>query len=353
MVVKFRTMSNVSTGASGGAARPKHRRKWIAAVLAVVLALLLTEAALRLFDYPADYKPSFERLDAEWNRHIHRPSPIPGLAYELAPNVDRQMFGVRIRTNSFGMRGPEFSPQKPGGVHRVIALGDSITFGWKVEATEAWPGRLEQMLNAGGGGFEVLNMGVSGYNTREEVTLFLDRGQTFDPDLVVVGYCLNDPENEPVQPLSAFYQPPSWWKHSNLLRLLWKAVWSMRVRYYGGGDYHLYLHRYPPAWNTVMNSFARLGLWSREHKVPVLVAIFPDLSRPAAGYPYAQVHEQIANEARASGLMVLDLRAAFDPHPRELMRISADDPHPSVAGQRVAAAAILDAVLGLKPDWFH
>ena len=342
--------SNTTGNTSGK--RPTTKLRLLAAAVAVLLALASGEVILRLMDYPAEMKPGAEALGAEWDRLIHRPSAIPGLAYELAPGLDREVFGFRLRTNRLGMRGPEVGA-KPAGVRRILALGDSITFGWMVDENQAWPARLAQMLDAGPGRFEVLNLAVSGYSSRDETNLLLQRAPGLSPDLVIVGYCLNDPENEPVQPLSAFYARPAWWQHSNLLRLLWKGIWLLRIERYGGGDYFLYLHRYPPAWQTVTNSFARLGQWSRELHVPVMVAIFPDLSRPAAGYPYAVVHDQVAAAARAAGLDVLDLRPAYDAEPRELTRISAADAHPSPLGHQLAARAILEAVEQLEPGWFQ
>lgn len=346
-------MTSTKDNQSQGNPRGTAGKRMLAVFVAMALSMVAAEAALRFLGLPAEYAPGRETLDPEWNRLIHRPSSIPGLDYELSPNLDRRMFGVRVRTNRFGMRGPEVGLEKPKGVFRIVALGDSITFGWKVEEEEAWPIQLAIMLNAAGVRAEALNLGVSGFNARDETTIFLQRGKDFDPDLVVLGYCLNDPEYEPVQPLSAFYRDPSWWQRSNLLRMAMKAARSVRVRAYGNGDYQLFLHRYPPAWTTVKNSFARLGMWSREHKVPALVIIFPDLSVPAADYPYAAIHEQVGDEARRDGLSVLDLRAVYDGRPRESMRIADDDAHPSSAGQRLAAEAVRDFILRQHPEWLR
>ena len=97
---------------------------------------------------------------------------------------------VHITTNSLGLRGPELAP-KPPGVRRVLALGDSFTFGHAVEAAEAWPAVLEQLLNARGGArWEVVNAGVGGYGTGQELLLYDELESRLQPDLVVVGFAV-------------------------------------------------------------------------------------------------------------------------------------------------------------------
>jgi len=112
------------------------------------------------------------------------------------PNMNgRTTFGgheriVHIVTNSLGLRGPEIGP-KPAGVRRVLALGDSFTFGHAVEAAEAWPAVLEGLLNARGGPrYEVVNAGVGGYGTGQELLLYEELESRVEPDLVVVGFAV-------------------------------------------------------------------------------------------------------------------------------------------------------------------
>jgi GDSL-like Lipase/Acylhydrolase family len=101
---------------------------------------------------------------------------------------------VHITTNSLGLRSPEIGP-KPAGVRRVLALGDSFTFGHAVEAAEAWPAVLQELLNSRGGPrYEVVNAGVGGYGTGQELLLYDELESRVQPDLVVLGFAVvNDP----------------------------------------------------------------------------------------------------------------------------------------------------------------
>ena len=97
---------------------------------------------------------------------------------------------VHITTNSLGLRGPELAA-KPAGVRRVLALGDSFTFGHAVEAAEAWPAVLEQLLNARGGPrWEVVNAGVGGYGTGQQLLLYDELESQVQPDVVVLGFAV-------------------------------------------------------------------------------------------------------------------------------------------------------------------
>ncbi len=152
-------------------------------VTAIFLWLVLTFAAfeigLRLVVrfLPADYGAAVEAL------------PGSQRIYGLKPNLPLPVF-----SNSYGFRGVEVSRDKPAGVFRIVMLGDSITFGNSVSWNETFSYFLEQQLNETGGPmrFEVLNLGVSGYNTAQELATLREVGLQFSPDLVVLNICLND-----------------------------------------------------------------------------------------------------------------------------------------------------------------
>ena len=73
---------------------------------------------------------------------------------------------------------------------RIIALGDSFTFGVYVETKNNWTELLENKLNEKPlckniDKFEVLNFGVPGYDQVYEVEKYKKSGQKYNPDLVI------------------------------------------------------------------------------------------------------------------------------------------------------------------------
>ena len=86
---------------------------------------------------------------------------------------------VTVRLDRHGFRGPDRGPEKAPGVHRTMMLGDSFTAGLHVAEEDSFPARLEASLNsksAQGARFEVINAGVPGYSTAQELELFRDFG---------------------------------------------------------------------------------------------------------------------------------------------------------------------------------
>ena len=118
----------------------------------------------------------------------------PRLGTSLRTNLSvRKAFGghervVTVTTNAIGLRGSEVPGAKPRGVRRILALGDSFTFGDGVQLDETWPRQLEQRLNAAGPEYEVVNAGVGGYGTAHELLLSGTLVPSVQPDLVVLGF---------------------------------------------------------------------------------------------------------------------------------------------------------------------
>jgi hypothetical protein len=314
--------------------------------VSVLVVLLAAEVLLRIAQKPVLWNPDHHVLARAWKEFLHQPSGYPAPAYEMKPGVDINVHGINVRTNRLGMRSDEFDPKKPALVRRIVVLGDSIAFGWGVEQDQTFSALLEKRLNRRSGRhFEVVNMAVSGYSTRDEVALFMRRGADLDPDLVVMEYFLNDPEIEPVQPLTAFYQPRKWWKQSNLLRLFRKAFWRCEIWKFGKGDYFRHLHEKPRTWNSVVTALTWLSIWSERLRTPVLVVIFPDVSmKEWPDYPYLEIHGKVSNTSRALGFYALDLYPVYSGYPRKTLIISEDDHHPSPFAHRLAAES-LDAFM--------
>ena len=114
--------------------------------------------------------------------------PSRTLGYEMVPN------SKRLETNSLGMKDRERTKDKAAGIYRIICLGDSTT------ANSDYVNILERLLNEkeAEGEFEVWNCGVMGYNTAQYCQALEEKWLKYNPDMVIVGFCLNDFDTTPL-----------------------------------------------------------------------------------------------------------------------------------------------------------
>jgi hypothetical protein len=102
----------------------------------------------------------------------------------------------KFEINAQGFRNRKgFDYAKSDGVVRIISLGDSHTQGYEVRQDFTYSAVMERYLNARGYETEVLNTGVSGFSTAEQLAFFENEGIKYDPDFVVVGFYANDFED--------------------------------------------------------------------------------------------------------------------------------------------------------------
>ena len=164
-------------------------------VLIVLLGaapLLLLEGGLRLAGWPTDRVRTFGKLvnrDAQsWNAIVgmFRPDARATVMWPVA-------LEYTVHINSLGLRGAEVERTPPAGRTRVLALGDSMTFGYYLEEDETWPARLQARLRRSGADVDVVNAGVGGWTVDSTAQFLLERGLALEPDHVVLGFFNNDP----------------------------------------------------------------------------------------------------------------------------------------------------------------
>ena len=135
---------------------------------------------------------------AAWDDSRGRPGFFlsdPVLGQRLPAGYDGWFAGVPAHTNSLGFRDTrEYSLQKSPGTFRILVLGDSVTFGHGAQFETTYPYLLEQRLREWRPEvkWEVWNLGVPGYNTAQELAYLNRVGGQYRPDLVIVGFFLND-----------------------------------------------------------------------------------------------------------------------------------------------------------------
>lgn len=154
------------------------------------IALSLLEILVRAFGLAP-------RLQNEYVLYVDDPvlphRPRPGSVVEGRSTTNE--FDFRYVHNSLGLRGPEVVVPKPPGTFRILALGDSFTYGGGVDVGDTFLAVLERRLAARGPDHPpvgVVNAGIPRFFPEAERLFLQHYGLPLEPDLVVVGFVPND-----------------------------------------------------------------------------------------------------------------------------------------------------------------
>jgi len=304
----------------------------------VLAALALAEAAVRLAGAGAS----------------------PGTGY--APvNTKRRWGGP---TNALGYRDNEHRLARRPGTRRVVALGDSFAWGVGVEFEDAWPQRLERGLTRRRGEpWEVVSLARPGMNTVEQAEQLATEGLAYEPDLVVLGYCLNDSEDDTA---AETRRARDWedlarerqargerltdrWALYRLVRGRLRATLENRRRI---AAYRSQFAPGYPGWIAGQKALRRMADLCRERKIPLVVMIFPLFGNPLGGrYPFSEIHAAVARAVTEAGWgRPLDLLPAYRHLDWQVLVVDgANDEHPNEIAHRIAANVLISTLDDVLP----
>jgi lysophospholipase L1-like esterase len=132
-----------------------------------------------------------------WTDPVTGVSHIPG-----AKSRTRTEGGSWIEINSDGMRGPDASLVAAPGTYRIALLGDSFIEAFEVPYRHTMGEVLERRLSAlRGTPVEVLNFGVGGYGTTQELLTLRHKVWKYAPDLVLLAVTTGNDISDNYRPL--------------------------------------------------------------------------------------------------------------------------------------------------------
>lgn len=150
-------------------------------IVTCLIVLLLSEAAFRLF------KPQIFEVHP---RGMYITNSKVG--YVLKPGfegiIEREEFKQYFKVNNLGMRGRDIAPKKKNAF-RIFILGDSYAFGFGVKEIETFGARLQKcLLRTTKKNVEVINGGVPGFGTIDQLNFLKLWGHTVNPDLIILQF---------------------------------------------------------------------------------------------------------------------------------------------------------------------
>lgn len=255
--------------------------------------------------------------------------------------------------NSRGYRTPEFTDQKPAGVMRVICLGGSSTFGWGVADDDAYPRRLEEQLNEldpEHRRWEVVNLGMTNYSSRQGLRLAREILPKVTTDLVLIHYSWADhqPAADDKPDLNIEMASPGWLAVENTLNqsavIRWvRSTWRRTVTGPPVASSGSTSWRVPPTeFPTNIEMICRI---TRENGGRPVVVTAP-VSWPPSGFSDREgifhYHHRYRRLARYGATLAssefVELANAFDEHPESFRGVRGGDfEHFDAAGHAFAA----------------
>jgi lysophospholipase L1-like esterase len=259
----------------------------------------------------------------------------------------------QMALNSRGLRDREIPHTRAPGEFRILCLGDSFTWGQMVARDEAFPKVIERALSASATperSFTVINAGSLGSTTVDEAMWLAREGVRYHPDIVVVGFFLNDPESRhyAIRPLLPA-RVERLLKDSYFYFFLKYRVHLLRVRFGLAQGYDDYLRGlYAPdgaEWRRCRRALLAVRDTARAAGAGVLVVVLPVITDWSA-YPFEAIHDEVVGFCESEGIPVADALGAFraSPIPWKDLRVGAHDEHPNAAGHEIIARVALEAL---------
>ena len=154
-------------------------------IVTTFVSLTLAEVVLRVATYGSLRPPIAHRT-------LRIPHTTRGWALE--PNArtlsKTEDYIVEVRTNSRGLRDREHDVRPQPGVRRIVVLGDSFMEAYQVDEDRALPRLLEKAFDDSR--VEVINLGVGGYGTLQELLFWEEEGRRYNPEVVILAVFLGN-----------------------------------------------------------------------------------------------------------------------------------------------------------------
>lgn len=303
----------------------------------------------------------------EWDEKLH---------FKHRPNSVKQWesFGNKpIVINEYGQHDDSYKIKKQKKELRILNLGDSITMGHGVTKDETYSKFLETILSDSLKEYQVIqaiNTGVQGYSTFQELEV-LKRSLVFEPDIVTIGFCLNDLTepfivNKELGGIGLDYHKVTQAPNKFLSYLLnetgfGRLIQEIRIRKLDAKQIKIaeqydvkkmIFNRsdstYIKQWKFTLEKLEQIYKICDKENIPVILLIFPftfQLDKQQMQWP----QEALISNARRNNIYYIDLVKHFE----ELMHSDSsdvkkyflDEDHLTIIGHKVVAAKISDVII--------
>src|SRR6266850_174425 len=335
----------------GGAGRSRLRHLFFSLILvfgSLSISAVAGEVILRLLGHHGAAR--------SFITNIH-PVDDPILDWRYNPKSELKIGKIVYTFNSAGFRDVEHVVEKRPGVSRILVLGDSVTEGTGVASDSVFSRRLQAGLGAT---FEVITIAAAGLNTPQEIHLLEQTGLSYQPDLVVLNFILNDcdfytryaaarryMENKDTR-IDVLNLPVYPWfkqllKSSALIYFVRERADNLKARilHTDNRDYFTKIWSFESNRRKVSGGFDELARLTQRGGFDVVVIVWP-LVAAYEDYKFAVIHDWVKKQAEDRGFRTIDLLPAFSRVSYRTLQVAAEDNvHPNALGHKIAAEEFL------------
>lgn len=255
------------------------------------------------------------------------------------------------KLNTLGHRDKEFSIETPDNTYRILTIGDSLTWGEGIQDINAiYTEILEKKLNTWSTDtrYEVLNVSEKGWNVQQYLDALKEKGLSYHPDLVILGFYLNDIEaNKDNRPKGPFLSSQVHWLLSRISYVYWYTHSAVSGLFFDEEwiDYYLsYLDVHSPDWKRFATIWKEILSTCKNNHIETIVAILPNPLMLSDAHPFMDTYRNVETLSVQEGALVLNLFPAIKGmNPKEL-RVGATDNHPSQKAHMIFAEQLFNFI---------
>lgn len=321
----------------------ENLKRSILVIASTLLSLALFTVLLELYldlEYES-WKSSFEKR-GRWNDGITMISDNPDLMWEYRPNAESMSDPV-FRTNRHGFRDDDHeSTAKPPDVYRVSFIGDSVTLGLSVSASDNYVSMFRKYALDDNPGFnlQAMNHGIDGYNAVQVSELLASRVLQYAPDKVVYVICLNDFDfQDSSGGKIRYFNKPENFVLERIERLYREAL-----------DIDFHRWHFNKNRQKVFDTIVEMKQQLDSEDIPFQVVIMPILkfsgsSKGFSDYPVPEIHAELGRFLEDEQIEYIDLLEAFRRQKDPPAYFRYDVWHPNEAGHDFIAKQLLPFVI--------
>ncbi|GJM15980.1 MAG: hypothetical protein DHS20C13_13070 [Thermodesulfobacteriota bacterium] len=305
----------------------------LAILIVFIVILTLGEVLIRVYLH---FNTAYDIEMTKYALNLKNDSDNKLIGHIHTPNKSMELMDVMVDINSDGLRDKEY-PVSRSDKHRIIFLGDSLTFGWGVKEEETFATLIEEDLSSSSP-TEVLNFGTGNYNTEQEVNLFIEKGLKYNPDKVVLFYFINDAEVTPEKSGLWFLG------YSQFISFYWSRINSLLNNFLPSKSFKEYYESLydenQQGWINARKAIIELRDICESKGIEFQVVLLPEL-HDVNNEIFANVYNNLALFLKNNNIDYLNLAKLFENHPNQIeLWVSYDDAHPNnIAHKKIAESA--------------